>query len=123
MIQIDSRSPVPLNEQIKAGLRGLIARGTLRPGDPAPSVRSMAESLKVNPNTVARAVRELVVEGVLDARRGEGTFVADGAPRRAKDSLDDVRDRLREGLRQARRGGLSWNDVEAAVREARREEP
>lgn len=123
MIRIDPRSPVPINEQIKAGLRGLIARGALKPGDPAPSIRGLAETLKVNPNTVARAVRELVVEGVLDARRGEGTAVADAAPRMAKSGLDDVRARLRESLRQARRGGLSWNDVEAAVREARREEP
>jgi GntR family transcriptional regulator len=123
MIRIDLRSPVPLNEQIKAGLRGLIARGALKPGDPAPSIRGLAETLKVNPNTVARAVRELVVEGVLDARRGEGTVVADGAPRMARSGLDDLRGRLREDLRQARRGGLSWNDVEAAVREARREEP
>ncbi|MDE2142800.1 MAG: GntR family transcriptional regulator [Elusimicrobia bacterium] len=123
MIHIDPRSPVPINEQIKAGLRGLIARGALRPGDPAPSIRGLAESLKVNPNTVARAVRELVIEGVLDARRGEGTVVADAAPRMAKSGLDDVRGRLREALRQARRGGLGWNDVETAVREARREEP
>lgn len=123
MIRIDLRSPVPLNEQIKEGLRGLIARGALKPGDPAPSIRGLAETLKVNPNTVARAVRELVVEGVLDARRGEGTIVADAAPRMAKSGLDGVRGRLREGLRQARRGGLSWNEVDATVREARREEP
>jgi GntR family transcriptional regulator len=123
MIRIDPRSPVPINEQIKAGLRGLIARGALRPGDPAPSIRGLAEALKVNPNTVARAVRELVVEGVLDARRGEGTVVAAGAPRMAVNGLDDVRGRLREGLRQARRGGLGWSDVENVVREARKEEP
>lgn len=123
MIRIDPRSPVPINEQIKAGLRGLIARGALKPGDPAPSIRGLAETLKVNPNTVARAVRELVIEGVLDARRGEGTTIADAAPRMAKSGLDGVRVRLNESLLQARRGGLSWSDVEAAVREARREEP
>ena len=123
MIRIDPRSPVPINEQIKAGLRGLIARGALRPGDPAPSIRGLAETLKVNPNTVARAVRELVLEGMLDAPRGEGTVVAAGAPRKAQSGLDGVRARLRESLRQARRGGLDWNAVEATVREARREEP
>jgi GntR family transcriptional regulator len=123
MIHIDSCSPVSINEQIKAGLRGLIARRALRPGDPVPSVRGLAETLKVNPNTVARAVRELVLEGVLDSRRGEGTVVADDAPRMAKSGLEDVRGRLRESLRQARRGGLGWNDVEATVREIRREEP
>lgn len=123
MLRIDPLSPVPINEQIKAGLRGLIARGALKPGDPGPTVRGLAETLKVNPNTVARAVRELVIEGVLETRRGEGTVVADAAPRKAQSGLDGVRGRLRESLRQARRGGLSWSDVEAAVREARREEP
>lgn len=123
MIRVDPASSVALNEQIKAGLRGLIARGTLRPGDPAPSIRGLAESLKVNPNTVARAVRELVLEGVLEVRRGEGTVVADGAPRKARGGLDEARGRLGESLRQARRAGLDWTQIETAVREARREEP
>lgn len=123
MIRVDPRSPVAINEQIKAGLRGLVARGALRPGDPAPSVRGLAESLKVNPNTVARAVRELVLEGVLETRRGEGAFVAAGAPKLARGGLDEIRARLRESLRQARAAGLPWSEVAAAVREARREEP
>ncbi len=123
MIQVDPGSPVALNEQIKTGLRGLIARGTLRPGDPAPSIRGLAESLKVNPNTVARAVRELVLEGVLEVRRGEGAFVSDGAPRKARGGLDEARGRLGASLRQARRAGLDWSAIESAVRDARREEP
>jgi GntR family transcriptional regulator len=123
MIRIDPRSPVPLNDQIKAGLRGLVARGALKPGDPAPSIRDLAETLKVNPNTVARAVRELVLEGLLEARRGEGTVVADAAVRRAQDGLDEVRRRLEESLRLARRGGLTWGDVAALVRRAEKEEP
>ena len=123
MIRIDPRSTVSINEQIKNGLRGLIARGALRPGDAAPSIRGLAEILKVNPNTVARAVRELVMEGVLDVRRGEGTVVTDAAPGKAHSGLNDVRGRLRAGLHQARRDGLSWSDVEATVREARKEEP
>lgn len=123
MIRIDPHSALPLNEQIKAGLRGLIARGALKPGDPAPTVRGLAETLKVNPNTVARAVRELVLEGVFEARRGEGSVVAQSAQRKAQDGLDGVRERLRESLRQARRGGLGWSEVDAAVRDARREEP
>jgi GntR family transcriptional regulator len=123
MIRVDPRSPVPLNDQIKAGLRGLVARGALKPGDPAPSIRGLAESLKVNPNTVARAVRELVLEGLLDARRGEGTVVADAAPRRAHDGLDEVRRRLLESLRLARRGGLEWSEIAALARRAERGEP
>ncbi|MBI2387786.1 MAG: GntR family transcriptional regulator [Elusimicrobia bacterium] len=122
MIRIDPLSPTPLNEQIKSGLRGLIARGALKPGEPAPTIRPLAESLKVNPNTVARAIRELVLEGVLETKRGEGTVVAAGAPRKASDGLSGIRDGLREALRQARRGGLDWDDITLLVRRAEKED-
>lgn len=123
MFRIDPASPVPLNEQIKAALKGLVARGLLKPGDAVPSIRSLAETLKVNPNTVARAVRELGAEGVIETRRGNGAYVAEAAPRAAKDGLAGSRRDLREALRLARRGGLGWDEVYALVREARREEP
>jgi len=122
MLQIDPRSPVPLNEQIKSALKGLISRGALKPGDPAPSIRPLAESLKVNPNTVARAIRELVLEGVLETRRGEGAFVSVAALRKAQNGLSDVRKGLHEALRLAKRGGLSWDEIGALVRHAQKED-
>lgn len=122
MIRIDPLAATPLNEQIKSGLRGLIARGALKPGEPAPSIRPLAEALKVNPNTVARAVRELVLEGVLETRRGEGTVVASSAPRKAADGLEDARESLRESLRQARRAGLDWDEIALIARRAEKED-
>jgi GntR family transcriptional regulator len=123
MFRIDPASPVPLNEQIKAALKGLVARGLLKPGDAVPSIRSLAESLKVNPNTVARAMRELGAEGLIETRRGNGAYVAAAASRAAKDGVADARQDLKEALRLARRGGLGWDDVDALLREARKEEP
>jgi GntR family transcriptional regulator len=122
MIRIDPRSPVAINDQIKAGLRGLVARGALKPGDPAPSIRGLAETLKVNPNTVARAVRELVLEGLLEVRRGAGTVVAGQAPRHARAALDPLRRGLEQALRQARRGGLGWTEIAALARRVEKEE-
>ena len=119
MIQIDTDSPVPIYDQIKAGLRGLVTRGALRPGDQAPSIRTLALDLKVNPNTVARAFRELVLEGFLESRRGGGNFIAREAQQRARAGLEGVRGALREALVMARRGGLSWKDIEDAVRECK----
>lgn len=119
MIQIDTDSPVPIYDQIKAGLRGLVARGTLRPGDQAPSIRTLAVELKVNPNTVARAFRELVLEGFLESRRGGGNFIAQAAQQRAKAGLHEVKASLREALTLARRGGLGWKDIEEVVRESK----
>jgi GntR family transcriptional regulator len=122
MIELDLASLVPLNEQIKSGLRGLVARGLLKPGDQAPSVRSLAERLKVNPNTVARAFRELAQEGFFEPRRGDGSYVSEQAAKPVEEGLEAARARLLEAVRQARRGGVSWSDVEKLVRKARESE-
>ncbi|MBI3553164.1 MAG: GntR family transcriptional regulator [Elusimicrobia bacterium] len=122
MIQIDAASPVPINDQIKAGLRGLVARGLLKPGDQAPSVRGLAASLKVNPNTVARAFRELSLEGFLESRRGEGNYVSDKAKRQVQQDLECVRADLMEAVRAARRGGLDWRAIETAVKKLQAED-
>lgn len=122
MIDIDPRSPLPLNDQIKAGLRGLVARGLLKPGEQAPSIRALAGQLRVNPNTVARAFRELIAEGVFEARRGDGSYVADGALKKAERGLDHARERLLDALSEARRSGLEWSDIEGAVRAKKSED-
>lgn len=122
MLEIDPRSPVAINDQIKAGLRGLVAKGLLRSGDQAPPIRSLAVALKVNPNTVARAFRELSLEGFLESRRGGGNHIAAGARRQAKNGLDELRCDLREAIEQSRRGGLAWPDIETVVERTRREE-
>ncbi|MBI5208620.1 MAG: GntR family transcriptional regulator [Elusimicrobia bacterium] len=123
MIQIDPESSVAINDQIKAGLRGLVARGLLRPGDEAPSIRSLAVRLRVNPNTVARAFRELTLEGFFEARRGEGNVIAEAALRNVKKGLGNLAGGLAEAVRLAHRGGLGWPDIEAVVKDVRREEP
>jgi GntR family transcriptional regulator len=122
MIRIGPNSPVPLNDQIKAGFKGLVAKGLLRPGDQIPSIRGLATSLKVNPNTVARAFRELSLEGFLEAQRGSGNYISDLAKGQAKDSLEEVRERLREAFRLAKRGGLPWSEISALMQEFKGEE-
>lgn len=122
MIQIDPVSSVPIYDQIKAGLRGLVTKGLLRPGDAVPSIRSLAVELKVNPNTVARAFRELALEGFLESHRGGGNFIAAGAIRQARDGLSDIRAGLKEAVRLSRRGGLSWPEIEGLVCRAKEEE-
>ncbi|MBI4346188.1 MAG: GntR family transcriptional regulator [Elusimicrobia bacterium] len=115
MIEIDPTSPLPINDQIKGGLKGLVTKGLLRPGDKAPSIRGLAVSLKINPNTVARAFRELALEGFLDSKRGDGNYIARSAPGQAREGLAEAKDRLRDALRQARQGGLSWDDISDVI--------
>lgn len=77
MFDINPSAPAPIWLQIDEGMRRMIALGSLTPGDAVPSVRDLAKSLRVNPNTVARAYQRLTDAGVFAVRRGEGTFVAD----------------------------------------------
>ncbi len=79
-LQIDKQSGVPLNVQMEQQIRLLIRRGLLKPGDLMPTVRTLAVSLEINSNTVARVYRDLQHSGVLLLKRGIGTFVAENMP-------------------------------------------
>jgi GntR family transcriptional regulator len=78
-IVVDPKSGVPLYTQVKEQMRLAVATGALRAGDQVPTVRELAARVLINPNTVARAYRDLQAEGLLASRQGSGTFVADGA--------------------------------------------
>jgi len=77
MFDINPTNAVPIWRQIEEGMRRMISLGTLAPGDTVPSVRELAQQLRVNPNTVARAYQRLTDAGVFAVRRGEGTFVSE----------------------------------------------
>ena len=78
-MKLDLMSDVPIYRQIGDGIRGEILCGRYRPGDRIPPVRELALALRINPNTVARAYRELQENGVLESRPGGGNFVAAAA--------------------------------------------
>src|SRR5712692_7428947 len=80
MFDIHPTNASPIWLQIEEGVRRMITLGSLTPGDAVPSVRDLAKTLRVNPNTVARAYQRLTDAGVLAVKRGEGTYVADGPP-------------------------------------------
>ncbi len=76
-IHISSNDGVPIYLQIVNQIKYLVASRRLASGDEIPPIRALAEQLLVNPNTVARAYRELEVAGVVEKRRTAGTFIAD----------------------------------------------
>ena len=80
MFAINASGPDPIWRQIEEGVRRLVALGALTPGAAVPSVRDLARELRVNPNTVARAYRELEAAGILETRGRFGTFVARADP-------------------------------------------
>ena len=76
MIQLNYRDTKPIYEQIKDGLRRLVISHAITPDEKLPSVREMASSLTINPNTIQRAYRELENEGYVYTIAGKGTFAA-----------------------------------------------
>ena len=79
-IRVDPTLPTPIWSQIEEAVRYLVASSALRPGDALPSVRDLAREQRINPNTVAKAYQRLVEAGIVETRRGEGTFVAEHPP-------------------------------------------
>ena len=117
MIEIRTASDIPIHRQISDGLCLAIAAGRLAPGDEVPSVRTMAVKLRINPNTVARAYRDLEAQGVLETRRGTGTFVARGARSGSLHAKRNVVEaRARELISTARQAGMSDREIAATVR-------
>ena len=81
IVAIDTGDPTPIYAQLERGVRAAIATGRLQPGDQLPTVRQLAVDLSINANTVARVYAALESGGVIETRRGVGSFIAAGAPR------------------------------------------
>src|SRR4029078_1776106 len=75
MFQVDTQHPTPLYHQLERSIRFAIATGRLNVGDQLPTVRQLAVDLRINANTVAKVYLELERAGVVETRRGVGTFV------------------------------------------------
>src|SRR5206468_5611951 len=84
IVSIDPRDRTPLYAQLERGLRASVAAGRLRPGDQLPTVRQLAVDLRVNANTVARVYVDLERAGVLETRRGVGSFISAAGPAEAR---------------------------------------
>jgi GntR family transcriptional regulator len=95
MFHIDTKHPTPLYHQLERSIKFAIATGKLRIGDQLPTVRQLAVELKINANTVAKVYAELERAGVLQTRRGVGTFVHDRPVEVAQNRRDRER-HLRE---------------------------
>ena len=85
----NSSSGVPIYLQLMEQVKHSIETGALRPGEQLPGIRPLAEELVINPNTVAKAYRELEHEGVIELRHGAGAFVSSNG--RAKKTTDTLR--------------------------------
>src|SRR5213592_3235601 len=122
LVSIDQRDPTPIYAQLNRALRAAIATSRLRPGDQLPTVRQLAVELRVNANTVARVYGELERAGVIETRRGVGSFIS-ATPAQARPPREHDR-RLRafvtRVLADADTAGFGVDEVIAALREHRK---
>jgi GntR family transcriptional regulator len=81
IVSVDPRDKTPIYTQLERGLRAAMATGRLREGDQLPTVRQLAVELRINANTVARVYGDLDRSGVIETRRGVGSFVSTTAER------------------------------------------
>src|SRR5436305_1341597 len=113
MSSIDASDPMPLDAQLERSIRAAIATKRLRVGDRLPTVRQLAVDLRINANTVAKVYGELERAGVLETRRGVGTFILAGEGKSAsrfdrERALESLASRF---LAEAATLGLSVDDV------------
>ncbi|HEX6751603.1 MAG TPA: GntR family transcriptional regulator [Longimicrobium sp.] len=113
LIDLDLSDGRPLYQQIVDEVRRAVAQGALKPDDTLPSVRALATELRVNPNTVQQAYRELERAGVVYSRRGQGTFAARPAGEGERERL--LRDVAERALKDARRFGFTPHELAGAI--------
>src|SRR5262245_61427132 len=106
VFRLDPRSSVATYMQLVQQVRQALRTGVLEPGDRLPTVREVAESLAINPNTVLKAYRHLEVEQLVDGRPGVGTFVVRSLAGPSLASQAALRDELVAWLSRARHAGL-----------------
>jgi len=116
---INLDSPIAVYVQIENLVQFAIASGKLAPGDTLPSVRDMSGMLKINPNTVTKAYRDLELMKLVHTRRGVGVTVAKEAPALCKASVHAmVQSHLRDAVAECIASGISATEVKRFVKDA-----
>jgi GntR family transcriptional regulator len=117
-LHISPGDDVPIYKQIVNQIKYLVASGRLTPGEELPPIRTLAENLVVNPNTVARAYRELELAGVVTKRRTTGTYVSDaGSPLARRERLRILAERADALLAEARQMNIDLEELVELLRQ------
>ena len=118
MIKINPTSFIPIYEQVKQQLKSRISLGILGSDEPLPSIRDMATSLIINPNTVARAYRELEQEGYIYTRKGKGCYISKNSQALIKKEKEEIVARiLDEAINEAKKYEKNSEKIKNAFEE------
>ncbi|MDA1274217.1 MAG: GntR family transcriptional regulator [Verrucomicrobia bacterium] len=117
-IHLSPRDGLPIYRQIVNQVKYLVAAGRLAPGEELPPIRTLAEQLVINPNTVARAYLELEQAGLVNKRHGSGTYVSDnGSPLKRAERLKLMTQRIDALLAEARHLDVDLEEVIGLMRQ------
>lgn len=117
-IRISTKDGIPIYLQIINQIKYMVASGRLIKGDKLPAVRKLAQQLLINPNTVARAYRELEAANVLNTRQGSGVFVAEGvSPLARREQTKILKERIDQLLAEARQMDITIETVIALIKQ------
>jgi GntR family transcriptional regulator len=114
LLRINHSSAVPLYVQLMDQVKHAIQIGALRPGERLPTIRRVAEDLVMNPNTVARAYRELEHAGIIEVKHGAGAFVVQGLPKPSK-SFQKARAIAQDAVERLFSLGLSSDEIRRLI--------
>jgi GntR family transcriptional regulator len=104
-------SGVPIYVQLKEQIRHAIETGALSPGDQLPGIRTLAETLVINPNTVVRVYREMEQEGALEIRHGLGAFIASRRGRSKAELMRDAQRQVAAFMEKLKAQGLDEGEI------------
>ncbi len=112
MFNIDISSSTPIYEQLVDSIKEGILKGLLEPGEKLPSVRELAKTMTLNPNTIQKAYQELERQKVIVTLRGKGTYISSNyKPRKDEDKLMEVKELFKKGIVEAHYMGFKKDDI------------
>ncbi|KNF09523.1 transcriptional regulator, GntR family [Gottschalkia purinilytica] len=118
MFNIDVTSSIPIYIQIIDSVKEAILKGILSPGEKLPSVRELARTLTINPNTIQKAYQELERQKVIVTVRGRGTFISDNyKPNMDKERMSKLEDLLKKCIVEAHYIGVRKDDIILMIEE------
>lgn len=120
--RVEYNSGIPVYRQIINQACAAVAAGTFKPGDQLPTIRALSERLNLNPNTVAKAYRELELKGIIVSERGSGSFIQEQPPApapaaRAKEKKQQLENLYRRLLGDAASSGLTESELLTFIKE------
>ena len=119
-LQLDFHSGLPIYTQIVNQIQSQLANGILKPGDQLPTVRALAQELRVNFNTVARAYRMLDEVRIISTQQGRGTYITEIPPPKVSEKLrnESLEALTRRFINEAIRLGFSEKEISQMVRDS-----